>query len=208
MAAPPIKLHYSPEIAAEAAKRFKSRSDQRRKRIAAAGKGQYTKVESKERLANHVNRLLSELAGPVVGPSAAPAQEAMRRDDRALEGLPRAGQVTASDINDQFVERVIGKTRDFLAVQFFDRGANASRAVCRIVTTLPDGEAFGTGFLVTPKLLITNHHVFEDREAARRSRAEFNYQLNADQTLAVESFDFAPDTFFLTDKDLDFTLVA
>lgn len=207
MAAPPIKLHYSPEIAAEAAKRFKSRSDQRRKRMNAAGKGQYTKVESKERLANHVNRLLSELAGPP-GSDAAPAQEAMRRDDLAFAGLPRAGQVTASDINDQFVERVIGKTRDFLAVQFFDRGANASRAVCRIVTSMAQGEAFGTGFLVTPKLLITNHHVFADADAARRSRAEFNYQINTDQTLAVESFDFAPDSFFLTDRGLDFTLVA
>jgi len=208
MAAPPVKLHYSPDIAAEAAKRFKSRTSQRRKRISAADKGEYTKVESKERLVNHVRRLLSEVANSTAAPDAASAQEALRQRAPPLDGLPQPGQVTASDINDRFVERVIGKTRDFLAVQFFDRGAIASRAVCRIVTTLPDGEAFGTGFLVTPKLLITNHHVFEDEQSARSSRAEFNYQLSADQTLAVESFDFAPDDFFLSDKGLDFTLVA
>ncbi|MGJ4947622.1 DNA/RNA non-specific endonuclease [Bradyrhizobium sp. HKCCYLS20291] len=208
MAAPPVKLHYSPEIAADAAKRFKSRTQSRRKRMSAASKGEYTKVESKERLVNHVNRLLSELASSTAAPDAASAQETLRREAPALQGLPSPGQVTASDINDRFVERVIGKTRDFLAVQFFDRGARASRAVCRIVTNSADGDAFGTGFLVSPRLLITNHHVFADADAARRSRAEFNYQLGGDQTLAVETFAFAPDMFFLTDPGLDFALVA
>jgi len=208
MAAPPIRLHYRPDIAADAAKRFKSRNESRRKRMSAASKGEYTKVESKERLVNHVNRLLSELASSTAAPDAASAQETLRREAPALKGLPSPGQVTANDINDRFVERVIGNTRDFLAVQFFDRGARASRAVCRIVTSFPDGEAFGTGFLVTPRLLITNHHVFADQDAARRSRAEFNYQLGGDQTLAVETYDFAPDEFFLSDQSLDFALVA
>ncbi|MCL8483439.1 MULTISPECIES: DNA/RNA non-specific endonuclease [Bradyrhizobium] len=208
MAAPPIKLHYVPAIAAEAAKRFKSRNEPRRRRMTAANKGEYTKVESKERLVNHVNRLLSELASSTAAPDPASAQETLRREAPTLKGLPSPGQVTASDINDRFVERVIGKTRDFLAVQFFDRGARASRAVCRIVTTFPEGEAFGTGFLVTPRLLITNHHVFTDDDVARRSRAEFNYQLGGDETLAVETFAFTPDVFFLNDKGLDFALVA
>ncbi|MDU2928631.1 MAG: hypothetical protein E7B62_39880, partial [Bradyrhizobium sp.] len=139
MAAPPIKLHYVPAIAAEAAKRFKSRNEPRRRRMTAANKGEYTKVESKERLVNHVNRLLSELASSTAAPDPASAQETLRREAPTLKGLPSPGQVTASDINDRFVERVIGKTRDFLAVQFFDRGARASRAVCRIVTTFPEG---------------------------------------------------------------------
>ncbi|MGY4307473.1 endonuclease G [Bradyrhizobium sp. USDA 4369] len=208
MAAPLIRLHYEPAIAAEAAKRFKSRNEPRRKRMSAANKGEYTKVESKERLVNHVNRLLSELASSTAAPDPASAQETLRREAPTLKGLPSPGQVTASDINDRFVERVIGKTRDFLAVQFFDRGARASRAVCRIVTTFPEGEAFGTGFLVTPRLLITNHHVFTDDEVTRRSRAEFNYQLGGDETLAVETFAFAPDVFFLNDEGLDFALVA
>ena len=106
-------------------------------------------------------------------------------------------------------ERVIGNTRDFLAILFFDKGTLASRAVCRIVTTLDDGQSFGTGFLVTPRLLITNHHVLTSEDDATRSSAEFNYQLNgANAVLPVESFKLDPATFFLTDEGLDFALVA
>lgn len=80
--------------------------------------------------------------------------------------------------------------------------------MCRIVTQLPDGQAFGTGFLVTPHLLLTNHHVFKDAATAKQSRAEFNYQLSPDHTLPIESFQLSPEVFFLTDEGLDFSLVA
>ena len=61
MVAPPAKFNYSADISMGAAKRFRSRAEQRKKKIAAADKGQYTKAEPKERLANHLNRLLGEL---------------------------------------------------------------------------------------------------------------------------------------------------
>jgi endonuclease G len=208
MAAPRANLHYMPGIAAEASQRWKSRTKKRDSKVAAAGKGQYTKAESKERLAKHVNRLLNACAGSTLTGDGNAAQESMAQQIPELKGLARHGEVTATDINNRFVERVIGQTRDFLAIQFFDRGTVASRAVCRIVTQLPGGQAFGTGFLVTPHLLLTNHHVFQDAATARQSHTEFNYQLSLDRTLPIESFELSPDTFFLTDEGLDFSLVA
>ncbi len=208
MAAPLTNLHYKPEIAAEAAQRWKSRTKKRDSKVAAADNGQYTKAESKERLAKHVNRLLTAVAGSTPTGDGNTAQELLVQEIPELKGLARHGEVTSTDISNRFVERVIGKTRDFLAIQFFDRGTVASRAVCRIVTQLPDGQAFGTGFLVTPHLLLTNHHVFKDAATAKQSRAEFNYQLSPDHTLPIESFQLSPEVFFLTDEGLDFSLVA
>lgn len=108
------------------------------------------------------------------------------------------------------MERVIGATRDFLAIGFFEKGFGASRAVCRIVTNLGGGRrGLGTGFLVTPSLLMTNNHVLRSEDDANRSVADFNYQLtDSGIPLAVERFGLKPDVFFLTDKDLDFALVA
>jgi endonuclease G, mitochondrial len=208
MVAPPAKFNYSADISTGAAKRFKSRAEQRKKKINAADKGQYTKAEPKDRLANHVNRLLGEFTNSSSTTTGSDARALLAEDIPELGDLARHGEVTSADINDRFVERVIGKTRDFLAVQFFDRGAVASKAVCRIVTEMPDGQAFGTGFLVTPNLLMTNHHVFKDAQTASQSRAEFNYQLDADNTLPVDSFQVLPENFFLTDQGLDFSLVA
>ena len=51
-----------------------------------------------------------------------------------------------------------------LGIRFFDAGKKASQAVCRIVIKLGNGRlGFGTGFLVSPSLLLTNHHVLESR---------------------------------------------
>ena len=117
---------------------------------------------------------------------------------------------TAETVTDDFLERVIGVTRDFLAIDFFAKGTVASRAVCRIVTRLSGGRrGLGTGFMVTRSLLITNHHVLESEDVAKRSVAEFNYQLgDGGVQLPIERFNLNPDAFFLTDKDLDFALVA
>jgi endonuclease G len=208
MAAPLANLHFAPGIAADAAQRWKSRTKKRDSKVAAAGKGEYTKAETKERLAKHVNRLISACTGSTPTGDGNAAQESLAQQIPELKALSRHGEVTATDINNRFVERVIGQTRDFLAIQFFDRGTVASKAVCRIVTQLPGGQAFGTGFLVTPHLLLTNHHVFQDAATASQSHTEFNYQLSPDRTLPIESFDLAPDTFFLTDEGLDFSLVA
>jgi endonuclease G, mitochondrial len=68
---------------------------------------------------------------------------------------------------------------------------------------------YGTGFLVSPRLMMTNNHVLDSADRAAHSQIEFDYQIGLDGKPAPSVFfDLAPDDFFLTDEGLDYTLVA
>lgn len=106
-------------------------------------------------------------------------------------------------------ERIWGKTVDFVDVAFFERGRRAARAVARIITT--DGAALGTGFLISPHLLMTNNHVIGSASEAAGLLAEFDYERDINGAmLPVTRFQFDTDACFLTnDQDnLDYTVVA
>ena len=64
-------------------------------------------------------------------------------------------------------------------------------------------EGLGTGFMISPSLLITNHHVIEEADFAVNSIAEFNYQFNEFGKRATPH-GFKPDVFFRTSKELDY----
>ena len=106
-------------------------------------------------------------------------------------------------------ERIWGKTVDFVDVSFFERGLRAARAVARIITK--DGAACGTGFLISPRLLMTNNHVIGSAAESAGLLAEFEYQRDLDgKTMSVTRYAFAPGRCFLTNgqDDLDYTIVA
>jgi V8-like Glu-specific endopeptidase len=108
------------------------------------------------------------------------------------------------------LEKIIG-TADFVGIRYLEGGVAASRAVCRIVIRDRSGRTvgYGTGSLVSPRLLLTNHHVLESMDVARLSAAEFNYQDGVDgQPLQSQLLTFDPDAFFLADPERDFALVA
>src|SRR5262249_29251738 len=70
---------------------------------------------------------------------------------------------------------------------------------------------FGTGSLVGPGLLLTNHHVLPDAAAAASSAVEFGFEGGHDgRDRAGVAFLLRPDVRFLTDPadGLDLTLVA
>jgi endonuclease G, mitochondrial len=86
-----------------------------------------------------------------------------------------------------------------------------SRTIARVWVNVLGGQpaAYGTGFMVSPQLMITNHHVLGDASTARRSLAEFDYQRRADGTFApTTTFSFEPQTFFYADQELDYAVVA
>lgn len=94
--------------------------------------------------------------------------------------------------------------RDFLPVSFLIDGAERSLSVCKINVSLPHESGSGTGFLITPTLILTNWHVLKTPEWALNSMAEFRYEEG--QNPIVVSFD--PDRFFITNSSLDYTIVA
>ncbi|WP_320780319.1 serine protease, partial [Streptomyces sp. CRN 30] len=107
-------------------------------------------------------------------------------------------------------ERIIGAANEMRAVNFLTRGVRAARTVAR-VTIVEDGRraGFGTGFLVGERLLLTNNHVLPDAATATGSFAEFDLEADVDGVpKPVDPYDLAPDELFVTDPELDYTLVA
>ena len=98
-------------------------------------------------------------------------------------------------------------TDNFKQIAWIEQGLKLSRAVCRVLT--PQG--LGTGFLIAPNRVITNHHVIGSMEQAKETRIEFNYQLQfGGEPADTVRYQLDPNAFFHTSevKDLDYTVVA
>ncbi|MEJ2860158.1 trypsin-like serine peptidase [Actinomycetospora flava] len=103
------------------------------------------------------------------------------------------------------LERIIAEN-DLQPSLFLGRGTAIAESVGRI--SLAGGGA-GTGFLVGRRLLLTNNHVLPDAATAADAFVEFDFELGPDgrpETPAAFSLD--PDTLFLTDAEVDASLVA
>ncbi|KUN81206.1 endonuclease [Streptomyces griseoruber] len=136
---------------------------------------------------------------------------------RAIERTPSDPAATAGSTlrlpPDSFgrdvlgLERLIGRN-DLTPVAFLEEGVLAARPVGRITVGGPGG-GHGTGFLVSPALLLTNHHVLGDPEEAARSEVAFAFQDGVGGGPLVPAvFRLEPQRFFVTDQRLDFSLVA
>lgn len=202
MAAPENQFAFDIEMMRRAAENYYSRTTERERKKELMADHRYAEVETQERLAKRVNRLISHLkeASPV-------AQKALPEEVRSVV---RRGSVQPGEVDSELLERVIGATRDFLGVAFLDEGLQANRSVGRIVTKLGGGRvAYGTGFLVSPRLLMTNWHVLHSEDEAARSVVEFDYQIDRfGNPLSIERFALKPTAFFISNKELDFALVA
>jgi endonuclease G, mitochondrial len=105
-------------------------------------------------------------------------------------------------------ERVIGDS-DLMSINFLDRGKRAAVAVCRIKVPSDGGAWYGTGFLVGPRLLLTNHHVLGNADEASQCEAEFGYEHDLEGVLQEPvAFNLRPHEIFYTNPDLDITFVA
>lgn len=108
------------------------------------------------------------------------------------------------------LERMVGGN-DLFPFHYLEKGTIAGKSVCRIV--IHDGSGrepgHGTGFLVSPQLLLTNNHVLRNQEISRMSTAQFDYEQDINfKDRVYQEFSLAPEIFFMTDSKLDFTLVA
>lgn len=108
------------------------------------------------------------------------------------------------------LKRIIGKS-DLFPISYLEAGLKAAKPVCRIEVHDNEGKTigYGTGFLVSGSLLLTNNHVLENEQVARDSLAQFNYETNRNFIpRTIKSFRLIPEKFFITNRELDFTLVA
>lgn len=101
-------------------------------------------------------------------------------------------------------ERILG-SNDMRDINYLELAIAVARAICRIRI----GSGAGTGVLVGPRLLMTNNHVLRSADDALTAEAQFDYQENGSgDLLPVQAFRLDPASFFVTDKTLDFTIVA
>lgn len=106
--------------------------------------------------------------------------------------------------------RVLGDN-DLISIRFLKQALRMAKAVARIHILSAEGIplGYGTGFLVSTRLLLTNNHVLDNADSAASSLAEFNYELGENgQAEPSVKLALDPSSFFLTDEALDYTLVA
>ena len=142
---------------AAAAERVRERGDERALKIAAiTTPGGLAGADEPERIVSRIDRLSTYY--PDVRP-VSPAELVAGKG----EALRAAGAV---------LERIIN-TPDFVDVRFLEAGERAARAVGRIDIRDDRGRlvGYGTGSLVSPRLLLTNHHVLPTRRRRRAARS-------------------------------------
>ncbi len=179
------------EATRQAKERFKNREQQREananqlKELNQGGNFDWTQIETVSRLAQRAKRLgLFEMANALIND---PKDEQTGR--RVFERI--------LDVN------------NLINASFLTEGAQKSRAVGRIRIPLGTNARLGTGFMVSPRVMMTNNHVLKSRADASKGVIELDFfeRENGD-TGPVIRFRFEPELFFITDVNLDFTLVA
>lgn len=134
---------------------------------------------------------------------------------RLAEGFRQARQQRTG------IEAIIGKD-NLLPFNFLLKGAALGQAVCKIQAsgTAYDGTRGarwgGTGFLIGPNVLLTNHHVINSIDVARGSLCIFDYQADVqDRAMPTRAFRLDPSKLFVTspfelpsgERGLDYTIV-
>ena len=141
-----------------------------------------------------------------VPPASRSRRRARAEADRRFEVRKEFLEPSRSDPNG--FERIIGAS-DLMSINFLDRGRRAAAAVCRIKVPSDGGAWYGTGFLVGPRLLLTNHHVLGNADEASQSEAEFGYEHDLDGVLREPvRYNLRPHEIFYTNPELDVTFVA
>ena len=130
---------------------------------------------------------------------------------RAIEqrGATLLRQVGDAETANVRLERIL-QGNELTDINYLAQGTACARSVCRVAIRR-NGRlmGYGTGFLVAPGIMLTNHHVLPSVDDVRESVAEFRYERDIRGT-DLESVTFALGTIPapIIFEDLDFTLVA
>lgn len=157
--------------------------------------GDWRQVETPERVMKRIADLgLQELGSKLIATEAVtqPIQSAVKLGEQV-----------------SLLERII-EENDLISSRFLQIGTAVARSIGRI-TLRQQGRTigYGTGFLVSPELLLTNHHVLETADIAADSFVEFDFYERQDGTTRPTIIHrFRPGQFFLNDQRLDYAFVA
>ncbi|MEL7106276.1 MAG: endonuclease [Pseudomonadota bacterium] len=179
------------KVIASARKRYADRNANRQKRLQEAWRVRDTAaLNNADEMARFVNRFV-QMGHPEIAAE-------------VLEGM------TSGTLQVSALERIIDQN-ELMGVSFFEGGRNAARAVGRIVVRDAAGriKGYGTGFMISSQLLMTNNHVLGNAGVSSYASVEFDYALDSNgQTMTPRRFQLDPALFFVTNAPLDFTIVG
>lgn len=124
--------------------------------------------------------------------------------------FPELVEKTTEKVFVKSLERIIG-TNDLVDVSFLMKAIRISRSTGRIWINNSSGRVigYGTGFLISPSLMMTNHHVLPDFNTASFAKIEFDYQFDINQVLQPsELYLLDPTSFYFSNEELDYAIVA
>ncbi len=167
-----------------------------------------------ERARNQITNSLQAVArGNPLGAESDQQRLRERVQKKAALSRAEAGMVVQAvesfDARKGGPEAIWGDTLDFVGVQFLERGWHAARSVARVA--LRNGRPLGSGFLVSDRLFLTNHHVISSAADAARLSIEFDYELDwLGNQRGATRYALDPASFYLHDDEqgLDYCLVA
>ncbi|MGR4880546.1 endonuclease [Streptomyces sp. LARHCF249] len=183
----------------DASRRYATRTAERDGHMEALEQHGILYADSQERVNRRLNRL---------GVDWAMATAIERTPETATTGtsLDLDRELVTTDL--LVLERFMGRN-DLIGIDYLEGGFLAARSVGRITVRSPGSSHHGTGFLVSPSLLMTNNHVLGSAEEAAAGVVEFNVQAGLDGLpLLPVVFQLDPQSFFVTHRHLDFTVVA
>ena len=103
---------------------------------------------------------------------------------------------------------------NFLSAHFLAEGAEVQKAIAMVTlkvakSGLPSGSGWGSGFLISNSLFMTNNHVIPYKGFCDDVNMQFMYQdnYNSEPAISSEFFETNEDSFFHTDIGLDYTIV-
>jgi endonuclease G len=134
------------------------------------------------------------------------APDYVLRERRNFLDTQQGSELSHRELEETF-ERIIDGN-ELQDINYLEKGMSAARSVCRIRFEAMGG-GYATGFLIAPRVLITNNHVFPDVQTARTAEAQFRYERGFDgHELTPVRFRLEPDRLFFTSRKLDFSIVA
>ena len=195
------------KIYQEASERIQAKQGAIQKTYEHIRSGTLRDLETPERIRLRLKRLLDH-----------PFFEKIVRDKGITDELTSRSPDQLGPVAQRELERVINGS-DFMPVWFLSRGAELRRTVAMIRAQCNGNKAFGTGFLVGPRLLLTNHHVLDwtDKHKeglaaiVQESFADFDFEEQVDGAFRpTQTFRLQPSTLLLTSPwgELDYVLVA
>lgn len=115
------------------------------------------------------------------------------------------GVKTIDPETDYLQEAIIGEN-NLKKIWWLDEALKASKKIVRITK---NGHPKGTGFMISPTLMMTNNHVLANPDQAKSVCIQFDYRDNKDLSKAKgQVWKCNVKKVFLTNKHLDYTIVS